>query len=210
MSVAVFIRHYRRAFLHPGRVFDALILENKGLQCSVIAVSIPAVLYSLVYVFLILGGGLPFKPWLPIPPEVYYRYNVFFCAPSMFLGWGLATGAVHIVCRLLGARGLFRQTLVVFGFGISIASWSTGIHDIITSFLGAIHVIDQNHYEHLLNSPTIWRALLWLLMGIYVIWFIFLFSKGIKAVYGFGIVASIALGTLGFAVYQGFFLVFNR
>jgi hypothetical protein len=39
--------------------------------------------------------------------------------------------------------GSFEQTLIVFGFGISIASWSTGIHDIITSFLGGIHVINQ-------------------------------------------------------------------
>jgi hypothetical protein len=29
-------------------------------------------------VFLIFGGGQPFKPWLDIPSETYYRYNVFF------------------------------------------------------------------------------------------------------------------------------------
>jgi hypothetical protein len=57
-----------------------------------------AVLYTLVYIFLVFGGGRPYKPWLPISQEGYYRYNVLFLAPFMFIGWILAT----IVAQLLG------------------------------------------------------------------------------------------------------------
>jgi hypothetical protein len=65
----------------------------------------------------------------------------------MLLGWILATGVVHTFSRLFTAVGTFEQTLNVFGFGLSIASWTTGIHDIISRFLGAIHVINQHEYE---------------------------------------------------------------
>jgi hypothetical protein len=161
-------------------------------------------------VFLIVGGGQPFKPWLDIPLDTYYRYNVFFCAPSMLLGWILAAGVVHTLSRLITAIGSFEQTLSVFGFGISIASWTTGFHDLITSFLGAIKLIDQNEYELALNSPTPWRTLLWIQMLAYLIWFVILFSKGTKAVYRISTFQSVLFGAIGFLVYQCFFLIFNR
>jgi hypothetical protein len=169
-----------------------------------------AALYTFVYLFLIFGGGQPFKPWLDIPLEEYYRYNVFFCAPSMFLGWILAAAVAHLLSKLMKGSGTFEQTLCVFGFGIGIASWSTGLHDLLTSFLGAIHVISQREYEVALNSPTIWRTLLWIQMAAYLFWFLFLFGKGIQKVQAVKGWQAALIGTIGFIMYQGFFLIFNR
>lgn len=205
-----FDNYYWSAFIRPGQTFDALVSDKRMLKLGFTAVLIPAVLYTFVYIFLIFGGGQPFKPWLDIPLDVYYRYNVFFCAPSMFLGWILAAAVVQVLSHLFNGKGTFEQTLAVMGFGIGIASWSTGIHDILTSFLGAIHVIDQRNYELILNSPTIWRAFLWLQMGIYLLWFIFLFSKGAKSVHRVTNWQATLLGIVGFLTYQLFFLIFNR
>lgn len=205
-----FFSYYRLAFLRPGQAFEQLISDKRLLALSFRAVAIMAILYTFVYIFLIFGGGQPFKPWLDIPLDAYYRYNVFFCAPSMFLGWILAAGVVQLLARMFSGQGAFEQTLAVFGFGIGVASWSTGVHDILTSFLGAIQVINQRDYELALNSPTIWRALLWIQMGIYLLWFIFLFSRGVRASHGLKPGPSILLGTIGFLVYQLFFLIFNR
>jgi hypothetical protein len=205
-----FMNYYWSTITRPRLAFSNLINDKYLLRYSAKAVLITAVLYTFVYLFLIIGGGQPFKPWLDIPLETYYRYNVFFCAPSMFLGWILATGVVHLLSRLFSSQGTFEQTLSVFGFGISIASWTTGIHDIMTSFLGAIHLINQHDYEIALNSPTIWRTLLWLQMIAYLIWFIILFSKAVSAVYMVQIWRSLFLGTIGFFVYQFFFFIFNR
>lgn len=47
------------------------------------------------------------------------------------------------------------------------AAWSTLIHDLTDGFLGAIGVIDMKAYELALNSPTVWRNLLWTLFAIY-------------------------------------------
>lgn len=205
-----FSNYYWMAFLKPGLTFDTIISDHRMLRFGFKAVLIPAVLYTFVYIFLIFGGGQPFKPWLDIPLEVYYRYNVFFCAPSMFLGWVLAAAVVQVLSHLFTGKGTFEQTLTVMGFGIGVASWSTGIHDILTSFLGSIHVINQRNYEIALNSPTIWRALLWLQMGIYLIWFILLFSKGIKSAHRVKNWQATLLGIAGFLIYQLFFLIFNR
>ena len=205
-----FANYYFSAFVRPTQAFEKLIDDKRLLRLGFYAVLIPATLYTFVYVFLIWGGGQPFKPWLDIPLDVYYRYNVFFCAPSMFLGWILAAGVIQVFSHFITNTGTFEQLLSVFGFGISVASWSTGIHDILTSFLGAIHVIDQRNYEILLNSPTIWRTLLWIQMILYLIWFSFLFSIGVKTVYKVKTRQAILLGIIGFLVYQLFFLIFNR
>lgn len=205
-----FLNYYWSIVVGPRPAFENLLKDKYSLGYSAVAVLIIAVLYTFVYLFLIFGGGQPFKPWLNIPLETYYRYNIFFCAPSMFLGWILAAGVVHSVSRLFSSRGTFEQTLSVFGFGIGIASWTTGIHDILTSFLGAVHLIDQHDYEIALNSPTIWRTLLWIQMAAYLIWFIILFSKAVRVVYGYKSVQSVLLGSAGFFVYQFFFFIFNR
>jgi Yip1 domain len=206
----IFAKYYLGTITRPTKTFEDLLGDNKHLSFGFYAVLITAILYTFVYVFLIFGGGQPFKPWLNIPLETYYKYNVFFCAPSMFLGWILAAGVVHTLSRLLTRTGSFEQTLSVFGFGISVSSWTTGIHDIITGFLGALHIINQHDYETALNSPTIWRALLWIQMIAYLIWFIFLFSKATKSVYHLTTGSSIQLGILGFLIYQFFFFIFNR
>lgn len=202
--------YYRGTITRPQSTFEALLRDNKSLPKGFHAVLITAVLYTFVYVFLIFGGGQPFSPWLNIPLETYYRYNVFFCAPSMFAGWILAAGVVHSLSRLITKTGTFEQILSVFGFGISIASWTTGIHDFATSFLGAIHIINQHDYELALNTPTIWRTLLWIQMIAYLAWFIILFSKGTKTVYHITTWQSVISGALGFIIYQSFFLIFNR
>lgn len=208
--MSTFFTLYASTFLKPETTFKRLVGEDRKIYLGLTAVLITAFLYSFVYFFLILGGGLPFKPWLAIPLESYYRYNLLLCAPTMILGWILAAGTVHTATRLVTTNGSFDKILSCFGFGLGISSWTTGIHDFVTSLLGAIQVIDQREYEMALNSPTIWRAFLWIQMAAYLIAFILLFSKSVRVVYKMNVWQSILFGTFGFLIYQLFFLVFNR
>jgi hypothetical protein len=206
-----FFHIYTKAFFRPAEAFKLLLLHNRYMRLAAYAISLTAIVYTLVYVFLVFGGGQPYKPWLNISPDKYYTYNRLFCAPSMFAGWILAAGTVHMLTRLMMVdKGQFEQLAATFAFGISMASWTTAIHDLITSFLGAIHLIDQHHYEILLNSPTIWRTLLWVLMMAYLFAFIIYFSISVRVVYELSRGKSVFLGALGFIVYQLFFFIFNR
>lgn len=208
--MSTFLTLYAGTLTRPETTFKRIVGENKKIALGFKAVLITATLYSFVYFFLILGGGEPFKPWLAIPIESYYRYNLLLCAPTMILGWILAAGTIHTATRLVTTNGSFDETLSCFGFGIGISSWATGIHDFVTSLLGAIQVIDQHEYERALNSPTIWRTFLWIQMATYLIAFILLFSKSMRVVYKMNGWQSFLFGTLGFLIYQLFFLVFNR
>jgi hypothetical protein len=204
--------YYLGTILRPRRTFDALMADSRRLRYGSIAITISAVLYTLVYVFLNLGGGAPssFTPWLAIPKEVYYHYNLFFLAPSMFLAWILAAGVAQLLSKPFSGKGTFEDTLSVFGFAISIACLPALLHDLTDSFLGAIGVLDLRWYESALNSPTIWRTILLTLYSLYFIMFFVLFPKGTGAAQRIARGPAIFVGVLAFAIYQGFFLLFNR
>jgi hypothetical protein len=102
------------------------------------------------------------------------------------------------------------SSLSAFGFGISIASLASLAHDLPDSFLGAIGLLNPREYEVALNSPTIWRTILWLLYGASIIWFLVLFPKGVGAAQRLRRGPAILVGVLAYRVYQGVFVIFNR
>ena len=72
--------------LHPRRTFEVLLTDDRRLKFGLYAICINAILYTFVYIFLWHGRGAPssLTPWLAIPKDVYYFYNQFILAPSMF------------------------------------------------------------------------------------------------------------------------------
>jgi hypothetical protein len=210
--MASFASLYARTLVRPRRTFEQLLAEPGALRHGAIALAITALVYQLVYVFLAHNGGRPtvFHPWLAIDAEVYYHYNQFLIVPSIVLAWVAAGGFTQLAARALGGEGSFEDTLAVLGFGVSIASWWTGLHDLITTFLGFIGVIDQRAYEDAMSGPTPARTLLWILMTGYLVWFLMLFGKGVGAVHRISVARSAIAGTLGFVVYQLIFVLFNR
>jgi hypothetical protein len=204
--------YYLGTILHPRRTFDALMNDDRRLKFAFWAVSINAVLYTLVYIFLTIGNGAPssFKPWLAIPSNVYYHYDRFLLAPSMFADWILVAGIAHLLSRLFQGKGSFEDTLSAFGFGITIASLASLLHDLPDAFLGAIGFLDLREYEVILNSPTIWRVILLTLYSLSIVWYLVLFPKGIGAAQRIGRGPAIFIGVFTFLVYLFFFLTFNR
>lgn len=207
-----FLTTYVDAIVHPRRAFESLRDDPRGLRLGAYAVALTAANYTLVYLFLAHNGGRPtvFTPWLAIPAEVYYRYNVVLHAPSLALAWVSGSAFAHLAARGLGGRGSFEVTLALLGLAASVSTWWTGLHDVVTTFLGYIHVLDQRAYEDAMNSPTPARALLLTLMTFYAVWFFALFTRAIRVAHGLGAVRAAAAGATGVVVYHLVFLVFNR
>ena len=128
----------------------------------------------------------------------------------MVLCWLMATALVQIVCHGLNGRGTFEQLLAAFALSISVAMLGGLIHDLPMSFLSAIRVIDARQHEIDMNSPTIWRTLLWVCYSIYLIAFVILFSQAVRVVHQLNRTPSFFIGTLGFMVFQLIFFIFNR
>ena len=204
--------YFTGTLLHPRRTFEALLTDERRLRFGLYAISINAILYTLVYIFLWHGGGAPstFTPWLAVPKDVYYFYNQFWLAPSMFGCWILAAGVAHLLSRLFAGRGSFEDTLSLFGFGITIATLFALLHDLTDSFLVAIGLLDARWYEVQLNSPTIWRAILLTLYSVALILLYVLLTEGVFASQRIKRIPGILIGLVSFIVYQGTFFIFNR
>ncbi len=209
---SAFLTNYARAFVAPKRAFEALLADPRHLALGAGYLAIPAALYTLMYQFLTLAHGAPssFTPWLNIPKDEYYAYNRILVAPSMVICWILAAGVIQILSHLFKGKGTFEGTLAVIGLSIAVAMWATLGHDLVMSFLGAIRVIDAREHEVAMNSPTIWRTLIWTFMILYLVWFLVLFAKASAAAHQLRRLPAIALGVTGFAVFQAVFFVFNR
>ena len=204
--------YYLGTLLRPRQTFDALVMDDRRLKFGMWAISINAILYNLVYIFLWSGGGAPstFTPWLAVPKEVYYFYNQFWIMPSIFGCWILSAGVAHLLSHIFSGKGSFEDTLSVFGFGITIATLFALLHDFTDSFLVAIGVLDARWYETQLNSPTIWRAILWTLYSIALILLPVLLTQGVARAQRIKGPSVVLIGIMAAIVYQGVFLIFNR
>lgn len=208
-----FVVTYLTAFARPRHAMAALLEEPRRLRWGAYSVAITATTYTLVYFFLSHSGGRPtvFTPWLAIPADAYYRYNLLLHAPSLLIAWISAGGAVQLVARPLGGSGTFEDTLAVLGFGIGLASWATGLHDVVTAFFGYLGHLDQRAYEDAMSTPgTGPHLLIWSLMIVYLFALLGLFSGGIATAHKLRWAPALATGSLAFVVYQGVFMIFNR
>jgi hypothetical protein len=207
-----FFSIYLQTFTRPNRAFGQLLKTERYLQWSFGYMLIPIAGYTFTYVFLTIGNGAPsvFTPWLNISQEDYYAINRFLLAPSMLLAWLASSALMQVLSRLLRSNGSFEQTLSLIALSISVAMWGGLVHDLPMSFLSAIGVIDARQHEIDMNSPTMFRTLLWVCYSIYLVAFLVLFPKAIRMVHRFDLAKSITVGATGFLFFQLIFLVFNR
>ncbi len=95
---------YKACLVRPRETAEALAADKRGLRLGFAAFLVPVLGYIIVYIGLGHSGAYPskFTPWLEIPAEEYYRWNLFLLPPSMFAGWLLASAVVQIASRPLG------------------------------------------------------------------------------------------------------------
>lgn len=189
-----------------------LLEDDRRLRFGFIAIMINMILYTWVYVNLTIGGGAPssFTPWLAIPKEQYYFYDRFLLAPSMFICWLSSAAFIQLTSKLFGGKGTFEDTVSVLGFAIGLSCLASLLHDFPDSLLGALGILDLKEYEIVLNSPTVWRTILWICYGSSFVLFVILFWKTVQVVQKLRPLRSFLIGLFGFVLYQTLFLVFNR
>ena len=204
--------YYVGTMLRPRQTFDALMADDRRLRYGIIALVINAQFYTLVYVFLSLGGAVPasVKPWLALPAASYYYFNEFLLAPSMFICWILAAGVAQLLSRAASGKGSFEDMLGVLGFGISIACLPALLVDLPVSFLGAVGALNLRQVEVTLNSPGLRHELAMLLYSLSITWSAVLFFVGIRAVQRIGRGAAIVVSAFAYLAYEAVFVVFNR
>jgi hypothetical protein len=207
-----FLKLYLGMFFKPQRTFRLVFESNDCLKYGFFAFLVPAVGYTIFYILANVAGGAPstFKPWLALPIEDYFRYDIFLTLPGYYLSWIGAAGTVYLLSRLLNGHAIFDHVLAIVGFGIGIATWSSLFHDLTDAILSVVGVIDMREYERLLNESAFWHGMLMTLYAIYFFWFLTLFTIGIRIAQGFGIFKSIHIALFGLITFQGILLIFIR
>ena len=199
-------------FYSPSRTFELIFSHRDKLKFGFYAFMVPAIGYTLFYTMAWFAGGAPstFKPWLALSVEDYFWYGIFLTLPGYYLSWIGASVTIYLLSKVFKRECMFDDVLVVIGFGIGVATWSSLLHDLIDAFLAFIGVIDIREYEQLLNQPTFWRYLLLTLYGVYFFWFITLFTIGIKIAQKISFVKALVAAFIGMITFQIILLIFIR
>lgn len=199
-------------FYKPKSTFEMIFNSDKTLKYGFFAFLIPSIGYTLFYIMAYFAGGSPstFKPWLAIPIEEYFKYDILLAFPGYYLSWIGSSVTVYLLSRLMNGQSKFDNILAIIGFGIGIATWSSLLHDLTDAFLSVIGVIDMQEYERLLNESAFWSSLLWSLYTLYFFWFLTLFTIGIKKSQGFGFFKSLLIAFVGLMTFQFILLIFIR
>lgn len=203
---------YLRMFTKPDSTYDLILDRKSTLRFGFFALLVPIIGYTLFYIMAWNAGGSPttFSPWLALPVEEYFRYDIFLTLPAYYMAWLGASCTVFLISRLLNGVGSFENILAVIGFGIGIATWSSLLHDLTDAILSTLGIIDMREYEKLLNGPTFWRYLLLTLYVVYFFWFMYLFTIGIRKVQRFGWARSVLLALVGLVTFQVILFIFIR
>ncbi|MHC1780204.1 MAG: YIP1 family protein [Bacteroidales bacterium] len=203
---------YLRMFYRPSSTFDNIFDSGHTLKYAFFASLVPAIGYTLFYIMAWYSGGSPstFKPWLALPVEEYFKYDIILTLPGYFLSWIGASGVVYLICSALKGDAKYDNILAVIGFGIGVATWSSMFHDLTDAILSVLGIIDMQEYEALLNEPTFWRGLLWTLYAIYFSWILTLFTLGIKKATGLNLFKSIIVSFIALCTFQTILLIFIR
>lgn len=207
-----FWKLYFRMFYKPKSTFQIVFENNISIKLGLFSLLIPALGYTIFYIMAYFAGGSPstFKPWLALPIEKYFKYDIFLTLPGYYLSWIGASVTVYLFTKINNHNSKFDEILAVIGIGVGVATWSSLFHDLIDAFLSVIGVIDMREYEQLLNQPTFWKGLLLTLYALYFFWFLILFTLGIKVSQKCSLIKSLAIAFVGLISFQVILLIFIR
>jgi hypothetical protein len=207
-----FFKYFFKTITKPKMSFDWLLQNPNYYRLGFLYMLFPIAGYTLMYIFLTIAHGAPsvFTPWLNIEKDDYYSMNRFLLAPSMLLCWVAAAGFIQIVAKFQHTNASFEQTLSVLALSISVAMPFSLLHDLPMSFMSAVGIINAREHEIAMNSPGIWRYLLWFFYALYGVAFLVLFPYTVRVVHGMSWIKSIVTGWLAFVLFQSLFLLFNR
>jgi hypothetical protein len=168
--------------------------------------------YSVVALELALADARPNPaPWLRIASADYFAWGALFYAPVLVAGWLLATAGIHAVARAAGACSSFDDLLVRLAAATAAGTAMTLVPDLVTSPLRVAGVISERAYEaQTAGNHGVWFWFTWATLVAYIVVFIVGYGRAVRAGTSLRRPAALALAVAGFALYQGFLLVFIR
>ena len=199
-SILPALRFWAQATVRPGPTIRALKAHPNKVAIAFWINLIFAAMYTVTVVIYTLIGRLPaFVPWIPIPPERYYFYQVFWTIP-----WGLATWIMMAgICHLLALAGPRQRRGYQFEDALMVCGLAWIVPNLICMWIP----------ETLLVSFGVsWPS--WLetlrIMVIPLLWQTALVALGLRITHEIGWLRAVLIGMLSVVVFFIMFLAFMR
>jgi hypothetical protein len=172
---------------------------------------VAAVGYAVVALLLSLAGALPMPtPYLRIPDADYFAAGAYFYAPVIVAAWLLGSSVMYVVAWMLRSKPQFDDLLTRAAFATGLGTLGTLIPDLVTSPLRAVGVIDERVWEASIAQHGGWFVFSWVALSTYLLLFLVGYPLAVRQATTLEWHKSIAIGVLGFVVFQSFEYVFIR
>lgn len=157
-----------------------------------------AVLYELAILLWALGSdGVTLPPFLRIPEEKYYLYELIFLIPMFIVNWLLASGIAYVTSMALGGDGSFDALLGGFGISMAISFYFSLIPDYLQGILWTTGWVPFHEYLEITSRGTL-LAVVWTYMLAWLFAQLFFYSVTIRHTQGLGRLRSALVALVSF------------
>jgi hypothetical protein len=147
-------------------------------------VLLAAILYEIVILLWAFGAdGVTLPPFLRIPEEQYYFYELIFMIPMYFVTWLLASGIAYVMSMALGGRGPFDAILGGFGLTLAVSTYISLIPDFIQGILWTTGWVSFAEY-HELTSGGILLIIVWTYLLAWILAHLILYAITVRRTQG--------------------------
>jgi len=177
--MASMLSYFGGAFIKPRRTFERLLAEPKKFVKGVRVMILIGILFTLTVTALAVAGALlPAPVFIPLAPQNYYFYEIFFAAPVFFIAWLLAAVLTHLGSLVFGGRGSFKATAAALAFAFAVPAFLMWLpQNVFAGFL--LLGMSQEEFMSYTAVPGPWQTGALVYQGLALL---FLIAGAVKAV----------------------------
>jgi len=157
-----------------------------------------AILYEIAILLWALGSdGVTLPPFLRIPEDQYYFYELIFLIPMFIVTWLLASGIAYVMPRALRGIGSFDAILGGFGVSMAISFYFSLIPDYMQGILWITGWVPFHEYLEI-TSKGILLIIVWTYLLAWLLAHLIFYSITIHHTQGLSRIRSVTVASVSF------------
>jgi hypothetical protein len=147
------------SIIKPQKTFEKLLNEPKSTSYALLIGAIMGILYTVSIIgFCVTQKTSYIKPFLIIPAETYYFWEIFFAYPITFLNLILTTGVLYLMGLLFKGQGTYMKTFAVMAFAVCVPIIPMWIVDTALVVLFLTQVMHPSDWDWLITHVPFWKV----------------------------------------------------
>ena len=194
--------------VHPNATFEKLLAEAKPIAYGGFSILLVGALYTLTTGIGYMNGfGAYTIPFLPVSPEDYYFYQIFFTIIVFGLCALIFAAVVQFFSVFVGGKGTFENVVAVAGFSLYMTIVPFMWIPETIMFVGNLH----SPLSPLIGTIGLHPALdLFGRQGGTVLWQLIVTIIGVKKVQQYSWLKAMVIGLVGMIFYEVIFWTYIR